>query len=107
MSCQYKDKTAKTAPAPLTTVELPDGPWEKVAIDITGPFERATWDCRYAIALTEYYSKWPEVAFVSTVTTEVIIRFLTSVFSCEENPSYHAFATFLREREIKHLHSSV
>ena len=43
VSCEYNDKTVKTAPAPLTPVELPDGPWEKVAIDITGPFERATW----------------------------------------------------------------
>ena len=84
VSCQYNDKTAKTAP--LTPVDLPDGPWEKVAIDITGPFESATKDCRYAIALTDYYR--PEVAFVSTVTTEVVIRFLTSVFSREENSSY-------------------
>ncbi|KAI3370958.1 hypothetical protein L3Q82_023611, partial [Scortum barcoo] len=84
----YNDKSAKTAPAPFTPVKLPDGPWEKVAIDIMGPFENATWDCRYIIALTDYYSKWPEVAFASTVTTEVIIRFLTSVFSREGNPSY-------------------
>lgn len=76
VSCQYNDKTA---PAPLTPVELPDGPWEKVAIDVTGPFGSATWDCRYAITLPDYYCKWPEVAFASTVTTEVIIRFLTSV----------------------------
>ncbi|KAI3362902.1 hypothetical protein L3Q82_011499, partial [Scortum barcoo] len=66
----YNDKSAKTAPAPLTPVKLPDGLWEKVAIDIMGPFENATWDCCYIIALTDYYSKWPEVAFASTVTTE-------------------------------------
>ncbi|KAJ8000091.1 hypothetical protein DPEC_G00201250 [Dallia pectoralis] len=118
VSCQYNDKTVKTAPAPLTPVELPDGPWEKVAIDIVGPFECATWDCHYAITLTDYYSKWPEVAFTSTVTTEVITRFLATVFSQEGNPNYlvsdngcqftsHAFAIFLKEREIKHLRSSV
>lgn len=85
---------------------------------VTSPFERATWDCRYAITLTDYYSKWPEVAFASTVTTEVITCFLATVFSREGNPTYlasdngcqftsHEFATFLREREIKHLRSSV
>ncbi len=61
VSCQYIDKTANTASAPLTPVGLPDGPWEKVAIDITGPFECATWDCRYAITLTDCYSKWPDM----------------------------------------------
>ncbi len=61
--CQYNDKTANTAPAPLTPAGRPDGPWEKEPIDITGPFECATLDCRYAITLTDYYSKWPDVAF--------------------------------------------
>ncbi|KAK7910413.1 hypothetical protein WMY93_015097 [Mugilogobius chulae] len=60
VNCQYSDKVAVTSPAPLTPVNLPSRPWEKVAIDITGPFENATWDCRYAIVLTDYYSKWPE-----------------------------------------------
>lgn len=37
--CQYNDKTVRTATAPHTPAELPAGPWEKVAIAITGPFE--------------------------------------------------------------------
>ncbi len=81
VSCQYNDKTANIAPAPLTPVGLSDGPWEKVAIDITGPFQCAAWDCCYAITLTGYYSKWPDVAFVSTVTTEEIIQFNSIQFS--------------------------
>lgn len=87
-------------------------------IDITCPFEKATWDCCYAIVLTDYYGKWPEVAFASTVATDVILRFLATVFSREGNPTYlvsdngcqftsHAFAVFLREREIQHLRSSL
>ena len=118
VSCQYTDKTAKTAPAPLIPVDLPNGPWEKVGIDITGPFDQAAWNCRYAITLIDYYSKWPEVAFAPTVTTEVVIQFLATVFGREGNPSYlvsdngcqftsHTFANFLRQREIKHLRSSV
>lgn len=88
VSCQYSDKTANTAPPPLIPVDLPNGPWEKVGIDITGPFECAKWDCRYAITLIDYYSKWPEVAFAPTVTTDVVIQFLTTVFSREGNPSH-------------------
>ncbi len=98
-------------------MDLPDGPWQ-IGIDITGPFEHATWDCHYATPLIDYYSKWTEVAFAPAVTTEVVIQFLTTVFSREGNPSYmvsdngcqftsHAFTNFLREREIKRLRSSV
>ena len=80
VSCQYTDTTAKTAPAPLIPVDLPNGPCEKVGIDITGPFDQAVWDSCYAITLIDYYSKWPEVAFAPTVTTEVVIQFLATVF---------------------------
>uniref|UniRef100_A0A096MDF0 Gypsy retrotransposon integrase-like protein 1 n=1 Tax=Poecilia formosa TaxID=48698 RepID=A0A096MDF0_POEFO len=83
VNCQFSDKVVITAP----------------------------WDCRYAIVFTDYYSKWPEVAFSSTVTTDVI-RFLATVLSREGNPMYlvsdngcqftsHAFSTF------QHLKSSV
>ncbi len=44
---------------------LPSAPWEKLAIDIVGPFETAAWNCRYALTLTDCYSKWPEVAFTA------------------------------------------
>lgn len=99
-------------------MELPNGPWEKVAIDIVGPFESATWDCRYSITLVDYYSKWPEVAFASQVSSDVIINFLDTIFSREGTPlclvsdngpqlTSTAFADFLKEHNIQHLYSSV
>uniref|UniRef100_A0A3Q2QRP3 C-type lectin domain-containing protein n=1 Tax=Fundulus heteroclitus TaxID=8078 RepID=A0A3Q2QRP3_FUNHE len=33
-TCQMNDKSAKTAPAALQPIELPNRPWEKVALDI-------------------------------------------------------------------------
>lgn len=118
LTCQLNDKTAKPAPAPLLPVELPNGPWQKIAIDIVGPFESATWDCRYSITLVDYYSKWPEVALASHVTTDVITTFLDTIFSREGNPhclvsdngpqlTSMAFADFLKERNIQHIYSSV
>lgn len=71
--CQLNDKTVKSHPAPLQPVPLPDGPWQKVAVDIVGPFDTAASDCRFAIALTDYYSKWPEVSFTHTITADSVI----------------------------------
>ncbi|KAL1279280.1 hypothetical protein QQF64_025953 [Cirrhinus molitorella] len=48
-------------------------PWEKVAIDIMGPFDAAPADCRFVVTLVDYYSKWPEIAFVSRPTTQAVI----------------------------------
>lgn len=59
--CQMNDKTASTHPAPLQPVPFPDGPWKKLGLDIAGPFDTATPTCKYAITLTDYYSKWPEL----------------------------------------------
>ena len=87
-------------------------------MDIVGPFETATWDCKFAITLTDYYSKWPEVAFASSVTTETVLGFLSSLFSCYGNPesvvtdngpqfTSAAFSAFLKDRGITHIHTSV
>lgn len=84
--CQSCDKTAKASPAPLQPVELPGGPFQHVACDIVGPIERAPYDCRYAITLIDYFSKWPKIAFTSNATTATVITFLNAVFAREGNP---------------------
>ncbi|KAJ8362815.1 hypothetical protein SKAU_G00116460 [Synaphobranchus kaupii] len=116
--CQLNDKTATPHAAPLQPVPLPDGPWRKLGMDILGPFEIAKWDCKYAITLTDYYSKWPEVAFTPSVTTADITAFLTTVFArhglpecitTDHGPQFTsaAFTEFLKERNIKQTRSSV
>lgn len=90
----------------------------KLGLDIVGPFETAAYDCRYAITLTDYYSKWPEVAFTPSITTSVVIGFLNSVFSRHGNPeclvtdngpqlTSSIFTAFLDEWNIVHTKTSV
>ncbi|XP_064475837.1 uncharacterized protein K02A2.6-like [Ornithodoros turicata] len=116
--CQTADKSAKTAPAPLTPVKLPEEPWEKVSMDVVGPFEKAPQNCRYMITLIDYHSRWPEVCFSNTVTTSTVIGFLRQIFSREGHPVEivtdngcqfisHEFRAFLQERGIRHIRSSV
>ena len=112
--CQSLDRTAKTFAAPLQPVPLPAAPWTKIGLDIVGPFETAPWNCRYAIALTDYYSKWPEVAFTASITSKVMIGFLANVFSRFGNPECvvtdngpqlisTALSTFFKDRNIRQI----
>ena len=75
-------------------------------------------DCHYALTLVDYYSKWPEVAFTPTITTNAVIQFLATVFSKHGNCldivsdngaqfTAAAFTAFLNERDITHSKSSV
>lgn len=115
---QSSDKTAKVFEAPLQPVPLPEGPWNKLGMYIVGPFENETYDCKFAITLTDYYSKWPKVAVAASVTMETVIGFLSSVFSRYGGPEFLvtdngpqftsvAFSSFLKERGITHIRSSV
>lgn len=84
--CLEADKSARTSPAPLQPVEWPERPWQKLALDIVGPLERAPHNSRFAITLVDYHSKWPEVYFCREVSTSTVKDFLTSVFAREGYP---------------------
>lgn len=118
VTCQSSDKSAKTCAAPMQPVEFPKGPFQHVAIDIVGPFERGSTDCKFAITLIDYFSKWPEVGFASSVTTETVVKFLTRIFAWEGNPCTittdngpqfisSEFADFLKTQGIKHIKTNL
>lgn len=47
----------------LKPVDWPDKAWKKIASDIVGEVQGLPQ--RYAIAVMDYHSKWPEVRLVS------------------------------------------
>nr|XP_037279754.1 uncharacterized protein K02A2.6-like [Rhipicephalus microplus] len=117
-ACQASDKSVKNWQAPLQPVPLPDRPWDKISIDIMGPFERAPADCRFVIVIGDYFSRWPEIAFCSDTTSRTVINFLLAVFARKGYPtelvSDHGrqftsseFECFLADRGIKHFFSAV
>lgn len=116
--CQEADKGIMVRAIPLQQVPFPEQPWLKLGMDIVGSFERAPYDCRYAVTLVGNYSKCPEVHFCSETTTSTVIRFLVSVFGregyteeviCDNGPQFASreFEGFLQDRGIQVKHSSV
>ena len=77
--CKSSPRTKKTWEEPLNPVTLPKGPWQKVAIDIKGPIKGGTYP--YLLVLMDYYSKWPEVIGLYSITSKVIINVLIGIFA--------------------------
>ena len=118
--CQRSDKvlSQKARPAPLQPVSFPARPWSKLGIDIVGPIVGAPQSARYAVTLTDYHSKWVEVALTAGVGTCDITKILSVIWAREGYPDdvvtdndpqfiSREFATYLQERKIRHLKSSV
>ena len=51
-------------------------------IDVCGPFPTG----EFVVVLTDYYSRWPEVKILKTVTSETILQWLDSVFTTHGYP---------------------
>ena len=60
-------------------MSLPEGPWEKVAVDPKGPLQKGRY--KYLLVSQEDYSKWPEVLGLTWITSTAIIERLKRVFS--------------------------
>lgn len=102
--------------APLqSTVEQVNSPWQRVAIDITGPSERlkgATY-----LSVIDYYSRFPFLHRLHSTSSHEIIEALTHLFSLFGTPFElvsdngtnfvsQEFETFLASQGIKHFRSS-
>ena len=115
-ACVAADKTVKTRFAPLNPVPLPAAAWDKVGLDFIGPMPGPQ-SQRYAIVLVDYYSKWPEVAFVGEPSSDAVIDFLLTVTSREgwprevvtDNGTHFTsvkFGQFLKQYGVKHVRVS-
>ena len=111
--CAASDKTAKTHRTPLIPVPLPDAAWDKIGLDFIGPLAGPS-NQRYGIVLTDYFSKWPEVAFVREPSADAVVEFLRAVASREgwpreivtDNGTHFTsakFEAFLEAQGIKHI----
>ena len=81
---QESDRTKRTYRPPLNPIPLPEKPLQKITIDIKGPLNRGPW--KYLIVVMDYYSKWPKIKEVNSITSRVIIRTLEEMFARLETP---------------------
>ena len=62
-------------PEPVCPTQLTKKPWIHLAIDVCGPFPTR----ESVVVLTDYYSRWPEVQILKSVTSANILAWLDEV----------------------------
>ena len=63
---------ARPSPGPIRSTQLPQGPWDEIAIDICGPLPNG----ESLLVVTDYFSGWPEVVWMRNTNTQNIIKCL-------------------------------
>lgn len=77
----WQDKSAKPRVAPLLPVEWPEGPWQKLGMDIVSSLNVSY--PRFLITLVDYYFKGTEVLGKNSISSEDTINLLDWSFSRE------------------------
>ncbi|XP_043219275.1 uncharacterized protein K02A2.6-like [Amphibalanus amphitrite] len=83
--CSQHDGHVRRERPPLQPIPLPDGPWQRLMVDVIGPMRGPSSE-RYGIVLVDMYSRWPEVALCQDATADSICQFLETVFAREGVP---------------------
>lgn len=116
--CQRSEKSLAPSPVPLTRIPLPDKPWQKLAIDISGPFVIAPLQSKFIVVLMDYYSKFPEILLTPTITSNKVITWLNEIFSRYGAPDEivsdngtqfvsSEFCAFLEKYNVGHIRTAV
>jgi len=79
-TCQRIDK-ARPPNSPMQIREVVSISFERVAIDIVGPFSNAKGGFKFFLTLVDLATRWPEAIPVKVTTAQVIINHLTSIFT--------------------------
>ncbi|MCP4345568.1 MAG: DDE-type integrase/transposase/recombinase [Desulfobacterales bacterium] len=112
-ACAESGKSNYQEKVPTGAIEPPEAPWQRICIDITGPFWTAPKHEEYIVIVMDYFSKWPEYLLTGNTTSSKIISWLSNVFANLGNPLEivsdngpqfisDEFEEFLASKAIKH-----
>ena len=105
---------APNPPEPVKTTELPNGPWQHLAIDLMTPCLPSG---DHVFAVVDYYSRYIEIQVMKSTTTDKIIASLKRMFlthglpisvTTDNGPQFISdeFRKFMENEGIHHRHTT-
>ena len=97
------------APEPVIATELPEGPWQDLAMDFLGPFPTG----EQLLVIIDYYSRYFLIKIMKTTTTEKVIEALEETIdmfgipysvTTDNGPQFvsNDFEDYLVRLDVKH-----
>ena len=84
-------KTPRTlSRAPLLPIPV-EGPFDRLAVDVLGPFPPTDSGNRYIICFSDYLTRWPEAFPVSRADAKTVARILVDEILARHGPTNLAF----------------
>ncbi len=116
-ACLLSGKTGHQAPPPLQPLAWPSQPWDHLQLDICGEIQGVPHHQRFLVVVYDLHSKWPELIATGSVTSQVIINFLDSLFfrwglpntvTTDNGPQLISaeFTTYLQNKGIHHIRTA-
>ena len=86
IDCSMKKIPRSHRKAPLLPIPV-DGAFDRVAMDILGPFPVTTNGNRYIIVFSDYYTRWPEAfALPSTEASRIALLLVNEIMARHSSP---------------------
>jgi len=115
-TCQAFDKS-NPPKGRMQMREIVSTPFERVAVDLVGPFPTATGGFRFLLTIIDLATRWPEAIPLRTTTSKVVERELSKVFSrcgfpatviTDNGPQFvsKCFEKWLSSKGIEHVKAS-
>ena len=84
VDCATK-KTLRNLPkAPLQPIPV-EGPFDRVAVDVLGPFPTSDQGNKYVIVFSDYFTKWPEAFAVKTADAVTTAKLFVEEILCRHS----------------------
>ena len=84
--CLNSDKKWKVSVQPLSIKDCPQEVWEKVSIDLAGPYNILGQQNRFLLVVIDNFTKWIYHKFLANTEVEQVISFLDEIFKLEGVP---------------------
>ena len=93
VDCEMRKTPKYKRKAPLLPLPVA-GPFDRLSVDVLGPFPLSHSGNRDVVCFTDYLTKWPEIFAVQAAEAHVIARLLTT----ENSPRHSAPRVLLSDR---------